>query len=248
MSLIRGEYVEPGTPDDPDREVIAARGEFLDAVEEVFPRFLERLREFSDRYDELARETDESRPSAFVPDVATPDVRRLLEEWAREFNVEGQKWIVDGAIATLELWRRIPELRQELSASMFRVRLPMLSGGSVREVFQFRMAWVPEAERWPNFRERATERLRVLLDEYETHVRAGVEEERFPESAKDVLSKPLPMVRSDEGCGPNCVGGEGGVAEDQFRRRVNNPQGRQDCRAVDAVAIGASSSQTSPGK
>src|SRR5262249_24939890 len=113
--------------DGQDDQVVSARWQFIEAVSQVVPAFLEVLRD--QVYPAYARLAD-ANPDYWVTgwkfetwqllsdrdNQLTP----ILMAWARQFNVQGANWILEGALQTLSYWHRFPEQRAILDPWGFR--------------------------------------------------------------------------------------------------------------------------------
>jgi hypothetical protein len=124
--LTFGDYVVRNQ-DGLDDQIVSARWQFIEAVSQVVPAFLQLLRE--QVYPEYVRLAD-GNPDYWVmgwkfetwqllsdrENQLTPN----LMSWARKFNVQGEDWILAGALQTLSNWHGFPEQRAALEIWGFR--------------------------------------------------------------------------------------------------------------------------------
>jgi hypothetical protein len=115
--------------------VASARWQLLLALRRKVPEFFEQLRD--EVYPAFARLT---KPGywhtgfSFSMWQSRSDRDReltpILMKWARRFRVEGETWILEGALQTLSTWNRFPHCRENLEILGFRkpVCVPGLIG------------------------------------------------------------------------------------------------------------------------
>jgi len=182
-TLARGEY----TSFDPVRgittQTAAARRLLMETARQVCPEFFERLRDdVYPKFARLVRERDRQPDPPFWLDrrpywepgwrfetwriisdrdhALTPDLR----VWARSFNAD-EDWILEGALQTLWLWQKYPNLRESLDIKGF---FPppggdvVISGEEAEFKFQDR-GWQPQLEKWAVWRDRILERFEKEL-------------------------------------------------------------------------------------
>jgi hypothetical protein len=113
--------------DGQDDQIASARLQFIEAVGSAVPAFLARLRHpvypdyrrladinpeywvMGSRFEDW--QIDSDRDNQFTP---------VLMAWAKEFNVQREDWILEGALQTLSYWRQFPRRRASLDVSGFR--------------------------------------------------------------------------------------------------------------------------------
>ena len=110
-----------------DDQIAGARLQFIEAVRCFVPSFLERLRE--EVYPEYARLADIN-PEYWVVGSSFESWRLrsdrdnqftpILMAWAQDFNVQGEDWVLEGALQTLSYWHQFPPLRAALDIAGFR--------------------------------------------------------------------------------------------------------------------------------
>ena len=110
-----------------DDQIAGARLQFIEAVGSFVPAFLEQLRD--QVYPEYARLADVN-PEYWVMGSrfetwrlrSDPDNRfaPILMAWAQDFNVQGEDWILEGALQTLSYWHQFPRSRAALDIAGFR--------------------------------------------------------------------------------------------------------------------------------
>jgi hypothetical protein len=119
-----------------DNQVAAARWQFVEAIRCKVPVFFERLRDvvypayerFANgkprywergwRFDtwQVVSDHKEADPPVHPDNQLTP----ILLTWAREFNVNGETWILEGALQTLSDWHKSQESKEALDIWGFR--------------------------------------------------------------------------------------------------------------------------------
>jgi hypothetical protein len=115
-------------------QVAEARSAFIEAVHRLVPAFFERLRDHV--FPEFSRLSDATpgywgagwtfgtwRLHSDRLNILTP----VLTDWAREFNVQGETWILEGALQTLWNWKRSPALKAKMDPGGFTPRFAFAS-------------------------------------------------------------------------------------------------------------------------
>jgi hypothetical protein len=164
-------------------ETAGARWLLIQEISLVFPGFFEELR---DRVYPTFAHLMESRPDYWEPawTFATwqlqPDPDRqlasVLSDWARRFHAE-EPWILDGALRTLWLWHRDPELREYLDIGGFRYVCcaDTLSSEEDREFTFTHAGWDPQFQRLEGFRHSLKKEFQTQLDAYEQRLSSLME-------------------------------------------------------------------------
>jgi hypothetical protein len=183
-ALTPGEYVVRNE-DGQDDQIASARWQFLEAVSRVVPSFLEGLRD--QVYPEYAQLAD-----------GNPDYWRIgwkfenwqslsdrdnkltpvLTAWAWRHNVDGEDWILEGALQTLSNWHQFPQQRAALDVWGFRqwIAVPGLISA---DDSQFRFSdggWDPTFSNSTGWRTRVIKDFEKALDAYECRMRRVVED------------------------------------------------------------------------
>jgi hypothetical protein len=171
--------------DGQDDQMVGARWQFMEALGHVVPAFLELLRD--QVYPEYARLTA-TNPDYWVmgwkletwqllsdrDNQLTP----VLMAWARKFNVQGEDWILEGALQTLSYWHQFPEQRAALDSWGFRQWIAV-SGLVSAEELRFRFSdggWDPTFSSSTVWRTEVRKRFEDALDAHEQRMRKLVEE------------------------------------------------------------------------
>lgn len=128
----------------------------------------------------IARAAEETESTAIAANegaVTEPQSVPGLMNWANEFNVGGESWILDGALQTLSFWRRNPDSRASLDLRRFATpyAVDTLSEGK-ETLFRFEYpGWDPQFERWHVFRRAAVTEFEKQLQAYEKQQRSLME-------------------------------------------------------------------------
>lgn len=110
--LTVGEYVVRNQ-EGQDDQIVGARWQFIKALRDVLPAFLNQLRD--QVYPEYARLADGKSDYWETgwkfetwQELSDRDIQLtpVLMAWAREFNVQGENWILEGALQTLSNWHQ----------------------------------------------------------------------------------------------------------------------------------------------
>jgi hypothetical protein len=171
VRLTASDYVVNGR-DGLNQQVANARWQFLMAVQRIVPEFFERLR--NDVYPTYARLADErprywhTRGTFSIWRSCSDRDRRLtpiLMAWAREFNLERETWILEGALQTLSNWHKVPRLRESLDIRGFRKPVCVSVLISDRDhSFQFEDGgWDPTLISFAGWRANARERFEAAM-------------------------------------------------------------------------------------
>jgi hypothetical protein len=142
--------------DGEDNQLLGARWQFILALQRVLPIVFERLREGV--YPEYARQADQKpkywsfgwrfdtwQTCSDRENLVTP----YLLDWARGYNLEGQTWILEGALQTLYFWLGSVASRESLDVWGFHSSavIPILVGD---EEHRFRFEdWGWDPQFWP---------------------------------------------------------------------------------------------------
>jgi hypothetical protein len=124
LRLTASEFLANGR-DGLNQQVANARWQLMLAVQRKVPEFFERLRD--EVYPAFARL---AKPGYWRTGLSLsmwqprsdPDrqLTPILTKWARRFNVEGEIWILEGALQTLSTWNKFPHCRENLEILGFR--------------------------------------------------------------------------------------------------------------------------------
>lgn len=96
-----------------------------------------------------------------------------LMNWAKEFNVAGESWILEGALKTLALWQRNLKWHDFLDLHGFVASCVVNTLDEDKEaIFRFEHAgWDPQFERWLEFRKAVRAEFEKQLHAYEKRQR-----------------------------------------------------------------------------
>jgi hypothetical protein len=176
-----GDYVLPD--ESQNTETAGARWLLIQTIAVVLPRFFEDLR---DRVYPIFAHVLESRPGywdsgwTFATWQLQPDPDQQLAPallgWARRFHAE-EAWVLDGALRTLWLWHRDPELREGLDIGGFRYACcaDTLSSEEDREFTFTHAGWDPQIQRRKSFRDSIKKQFQTQLDVYEQRLASLME-------------------------------------------------------------------------
>lgn len=166
-----------------NQQVANARWQFLLALKRQVPEIFERLR--NDVYPVFARlakpgywRTGRSFPmwqARWDPDrQLTP----VLMKWARRFNLEGETWILEGALQTLSNWNKFPHCRENLEILGF--RKPVCVPGLIADgehAFHFEdEGWDPTLISLPGWRVNIRKRFEATLQQHRQQMQALIKE------------------------------------------------------------------------
>jgi hypothetical protein len=180
-NLSWGEYILLGQTQ--NSEIAGSRWKFLQVVRGVVPRFFEQLRDrVYPTYARLAEnrqgywETGWTLETWQLQSDRDQQLTPCLIAWAKAFHVE-ETWILEGALQTLWLWSRDPELRASLDIGGFRPYCCVDTLISEEEMlFTFESdGWDPQFQRWDIFRKSIKEEFQRQLDAYEQRLRSLLE-------------------------------------------------------------------------
>ena len=188
VRLAIGEYFLPNQ-EGLDWQIVGARRQFITALGQLVPPFFERLRDqVYPLFLRLSEGVDEDHPywargwkletwqeHSDQGNQLTP----ALMDWAREFHVEGEAWILEGALQTMSNWRQAPMQASggELDILGFQqyVAVPGLAP-SMESPFQFEdLAWDPMFCSCADWRKHMRERFETALDAHEREMRRQAE-------------------------------------------------------------------------
>ena len=168
-------------------QIAAARWHFIKAVRRFVPGFFAALRaEICPAYEQLAatepfwmidRKFETLQKVAVERHEADPLVGALMA-WAREFNIDGEPWVLDGALQTLAEWRRSQKLKDALDPWAF-LQQVCVSAALEAEGHRFEFkdwGWDPTFVSWLVWRKHVRERFEGALDTYERSMRKLVED------------------------------------------------------------------------
>jgi len=165
-----------------NQQVANARWQLILAARRNVPEFFERLRdEVYPVFERLAEpDWDTSASFAMWQSRSDPDrqLTPILMNWARRFNVEGETWILQGALKTLSIWGKFAHCRENLEIVGFR-QLVCVSG-LVRyheRAFHFEDdGWDPTLMSFAGWRASALERFEAKMKQHEQRMQALVKE------------------------------------------------------------------------
>lgn len=166
MKLTLGEYATPHL------EASEARSIFLAVIEEVAPEVLEALRnDVYPRYIELG--------PLFSPrdlNEVPGELREALEKWASQFSISAE-WVLEQALATLDLWRQYPDMLEwePLEWGCIDVGEGFWTPKPPDPIGTFKFAWDPAAETRARARERIQKAFAEALEEYLNRIEAFFE-------------------------------------------------------------------------
>jgi hypothetical protein len=108
-----------------NQQVGNARWQLLLAIQRNVPEFFEQLRdEVYPAFAKLAKPGYWRTGFSFSMWQSRSDRDReltpILMKWARRFHVEGETWILEGALQTLSTWNQFPHCRENLEILGFR--------------------------------------------------------------------------------------------------------------------------------
>jgi hypothetical protein len=178
------EYLVSGR-DGLNQQVANARWQFIMAVQRVVPEFLERLR---DRVYPTYALMAGARPGywhiggnfSIWQSRSDPDrqLTPILMDWARQFNVEGETWILEGALQTLSSWHKFPKWRERLEVAGFRKVVCVSVLISDRDhAFQFEdYGWDPTLISSAGWRANVRERFEVAIEQHEQQMQTLIQE------------------------------------------------------------------------
>jgi hypothetical protein len=170
--------------DGQDDQITSARWQFLEAIGRVVPTFLEELR--CRVYPEFARLAD-GNPDFWLNgwkfetwQLLSDRDRQLtpvLMAWAREFNVQGEDWILEGALQTLSNWLQFPQQRAALESWGFRqsIAVPGLISAEDHPFVFWEEGWDPTLRTSAGWRAHVRRRFEEALDAHERRMRKLVE-------------------------------------------------------------------------
>ena len=160
-----------------------ARWQFVLALRRNVPEVFERLRD--DAYPSFARL---AKPGywriglSFSMWQSRSDLDRqltpILMTWARRFNLEGETWILEGALQTLSIWNKFSHCRENLEILGF--RKPVCVSGLVwshEHAFHFEdEGWDPTLISFAGWRIQARKRWEASLKPYRQQMQALAKE------------------------------------------------------------------------
>lgn len=166
-----------------NQQIANARWQFMLALRRNVPEVFERLRD--DVYPAFARL---AKPGywyiglSFSVWQSHSDVDRqltpILIKWARRFNLEGEAWILEGALQTLSIWNKFSHCREKLEILGF--RKPVCVPGLVwdqEHAFHFEdEGWDPTLISFAGWRAKAEKRWDTALKTYRQQMQALVKE------------------------------------------------------------------------
>jgi hypothetical protein len=183
-TLTFGDYVVRN-PDGQDDQLVSARWQFIEAVRQVVPAFLEELRD--EVYPEYARRANANSDYwemgwkletwQLLSDQSN-EFTPILMAWARKFNVQREERILEGALQTLSYWHKFPEQRAALDCWGFRPWIAvdgLLSADEQRFDFSDD-GWDPTAVSSAAWREVVYQRFDDAVKAYEGRQRKLVED------------------------------------------------------------------------
>src|SRR2546427_193509 len=108
-----------------NQQVANARWQFTLSVQKHVPEFFERLRDqVLPVFERLVKPGYWHTGCSFSMWQSRSDSDRKLTptlmNWARQFHVERETWILEGALQTLSTWNRFPNTRENLEILGFR--------------------------------------------------------------------------------------------------------------------------------
>jgi hypothetical protein len=177
--LTAGDYLVRN-PDGQDDQMAAARWQFIEAVAREVPAFLERLRDqVYPAYARLANVNSAYWVMGWKFEtwqlVSDGDNRLtpILVAWARGFNVEGEQWILEGALQTLAHWHRFPRLPAASDIRGFRpwVAVPGLISSRVHRFEFSHEGWDPSFMRFAGWRTNVRKRFEEAIGAHERQMR-----------------------------------------------------------------------------
>jgi hypothetical protein len=158
-----------------------ARWQFLLALQRQVPEIFERLR--SDVLPVFARLAKPgywkaSRSFSMRQSRCDPDgeLTPVLMEWARRFNLDGEIWVLEGALQTLSIWNAFPDCRENLDIQGFRtlVCVPGLISDQ-EHAFHFEdEGWDPTLISFLGWRVQVQERFEKAIQRYRHQMQALV--------------------------------------------------------------------------
>jgi hypothetical protein len=183
--LTVGEYVVRNQ-NGQDDQIVGARWQFIKALSEVLPAFLEQLR---DRvYPEYARLADDKAEYWMTgwkfetwQELSDRDIQLtpVLMAWAQAFNVQGENWILEGALQTLSNWHQSPKRRRR-ALDIWGFRQSIAVPGLISEEdhrFSFEDGgWDPMLSSFAAWRRGVKKRFVEALDGYERDARKLAED------------------------------------------------------------------------
>jgi hypothetical protein len=178
-----GEYFLPGPT---SRQTWEARWEFILSGQRLLPSFFTRLRD--DVLPEFKR-LAEGRSEYFEQDwryntwTTASDQNKqfepLLLAWAQCFHVDGEDWILEGAIRSLNLWCESTDYLRQPVPDIHRFQTLVAEESLLSDEewlrLDFLLGWDPQTERWSKFRKRIFRDLKAGLRSYEQRQRNLVE-------------------------------------------------------------------------
>ena len=187
LHLTASEYVVQDR-EGQNRQIAAARRQFIKAVRSSVPAFFERLR--SDVYPTYARRS-KGKPRYWkmgwkfstwqILSDADGRVTPILVGWAREFNVEREEWILEGALQTLSDWHQAPKSRRAMEVEVWRFCQFVAESRRITEAehrFQFEdSGWDPTFISCAGWRANVKKRFEEALKAHEQKMR-GLAKER----------------------------------------------------------------------
>ncbi len=162
-----------------NQQVASARWQFMLALQRNVPEFFERLRdEVFPAFTLMPKPGYWRTGLSFCMWQARSDLdgqlTPILMKWARRFNMEGETWILEGALQTLSTWNKFPRCRESLEILGF--RKPVCVQGLVREdehAFHFEdEGWDPTLIRFPGWRVTARKRFEAAIKQHGQQMRA----------------------------------------------------------------------------
>jgi hypothetical protein len=188
-------YCEYVSPDSDGIEVSSARLRLFEAVQRIYPTFLEKLSaEVFPLYQDLAEvgcrfwgidgprhlspyelinQGSSSYSAGHTADTPASmrkraDLKSALSKWASEFHAD-RIWLMDDALRTLRGWYVAPEWRESLKWKPF---YGHSSSASTGEAFQFEcQGWETQLHTWSRYSQWVRQRFEEELLEYEKQTR-----------------------------------------------------------------------------
>jgi hypothetical protein len=166
-----------------NQQVASARWQFLLALRRQVPEFYERLRcDVYPSFTRLAKPGYWRVGRSFWMWQSHGDSDRqltpILMEWARRFHVEGEEWILEGALQTLSNWNEFPHCRENLDIQGF--RKPVCVPGLVsydEHAFHFEdQGWDPTLISFPGWRVHVRKRFTEAVQQHRQQMQALIKE------------------------------------------------------------------------
>jgi hypothetical protein len=166
-----------------NQQVANARWQFMLAVRRQVPELFERLRdEVYPAFARLAKPGYWHTGFSFSMWQSRSDPDRqltpLLMDWARRFHVEGETWILEGALQTLSSWNKFPHCREKLEIVGFRkpICVPGLVWDHERGFHFEDEGWDPTLISFAGWRVNVRERFEAAMKQHGQQMRALIKE------------------------------------------------------------------------